>query len=182
MTGTDSNSSLIDFCRVSNRWCNFVRNDVEPPLPFEDGQFQYVFVYSVFSHFAEAMHLRWLEELRRIIKPGGAAAISVRGRNFIKSLREMRKSAPDVKSLRMLMDTDRELARYDAGEFCFSPYRPRVDPWWGEACIPRAYVEREWSRLFEVAEFVEGSSPVNLEELRRAPHPTSEQNFVLLRA
>ena len=82
----------------------------------------------------------------------------------------------------MLVDTDRELARYDAGEFCFSPYSTLVDPWWGEACIGRAYVEREWSRLFEVVEFVEGSSPVNLEELRRAPHPTCEQNFVLLKA
>ena len=185
LTGTDYNASLIEFCRASNRWCDFARNGAEPPLPFEDDRFQYVFVYSVFSHFSETMHLRWLQELKRIVKPGGAVAVSVRRRNFINSLREMRESAPDDASRilhKMLVDTDLELARYDAGEFCFSPYSSLMDPWWGEACIPRAYVEREWSRLFDVVEFVEGSSPVDLEGLRRSPHPTSEQNFVLLRA
>lgn len=184
LTGTDNDAALIDFCRASNRWCNFVRNATEPPLPFEDDQFQYVFVYSVFSHFSEAAHLRWLKELKRIVRPGGALAISVRRRNYIEALRQMRQSAPENDSriiLKMLVDTDRELARYDAGEFCFSPYSDLLNPWWGEACIPRTYIEREWSRLFEVVEFVEGK-PLNLEELRRAPHPTSEQNFVLLRA
>jgi SAM-dependent methyltransferase len=183
LTGTDYNASLVDFCRVSNRWCSFVRNDAEPPLPFQKDQFQCVFVYSVFSHFSEVMHLHWLKELKRIVRPGGALVLSVRRRNFIESLRVMRESAKEDDSgilLRMLVDTERELARYDAGEFCFSPYTAVVDPWWGEACIPRTYIEREWSQLFEVVEFVEGS-PLNLEESRRAPHPTSEQNFVLLR-
>jgi SAM-dependent methyltransferase len=184
LTGADNNGSLIAFCRESNRWCNFVQNDTEPPLPFQDDEFEYVFVYSVFSHFSEAMHLRWLEELKRIVRPRGALAISVRRRNFIRALQEMRESGTEDDSriiLKMFLDTDRELGRYDAGEFCFSPYSGRVEPWWGEAVIPRAYIEREWGRLFDVVEFVEGS-PVNLEELRRAAHPTSEQNFVLLRA
>jgi SAM-dependent methyltransferase len=184
LTGTDYDGDLVDFCRRSSRWCNFVQNGAEPPLPFDDDQFQYVFAYSVFSHFSETMHLRWLEELQRIVRPGGALALSVRRRNFIKSLRDLRESATSDNSriaLKMFVDTDRELARYDAGEFCFSPYRADMDPWWGEACIPRAYVEREWSRLFEVVEFVEGT-PLNADEVRQAPRPTCEQNFVLLRA
>jgi SAM-dependent methyltransferase len=200
LTGTDNNGELIDFCRQSNRWCNFTQNEAEPPLPFEDDQFDYVFVYSVFSHFSEEMHWRWLEELKRVVRPGGALAISVRRRNFIEALREMRESGPEDDSqiiLKMLVDTDRVLARYDAGEFCFEAYRDvqvqgpseggaiedldRPPEWWGEAQIPKAYVEREWGRLFEVVDFVEGSS-LDLEAMRRAPHPTSEQSFVLLRA
>jgi SAM-dependent methyltransferase len=138
-----------------------------------------VFVHSVFSHFSEAMHLRWLEELRRTVRPGGAVAISVRPRNFIEALREMRDWSVNGESL---VDTDRWRARYDAGEFCFSRYGPRSDPWWGEAVIPKTYIEREWSRFFEVVEFVEGTSPLKLEEPGRAPHPAAEQSFVLLKA
>ena len=44
-----------------------------------------------------------------------------------------------------------------------------------------SYIGREWSRLFEVAEFVEGS-PLNLDGIMESPHPASDQNFVLLRA
>ena len=151
----------------------FVQNDAVPPLPFQDNQFDYVFVYSVFSHFSEEMHLRWLRELRRIVRPGGALAISVRRRNFIESLRSMRESATEGDSrivLKMFVDTEHDLARYDAGEFCFSPYTAQADQWWGEACIPKKYIEREWSRLFEVVEFVEGS-PLNLEELATGATP-----------
>lgn len=182
LTGTDYNGSLIDFCRQSNRWCNFAQNDAEPPLSFEDDQFECVFAFSVFSHFSEAMHLRWLEELKRILRPGGALAISFRPRDWIEHLRKLRESGTvdESKALpRMLVDTDRELARYDAGEFCFSPYGE--DPWWGEAVIPRAYIEREWGCLFEVVEFVEGS-PLNLDGIAESPHPASDQNFVLLGA
>lgn len=182
--GTDNDRELIDFCRQSNRWCNFAQNEAEPPLPFEDNQFEYVFVYSVFSHFSEEMHWRWLEELKRVVRPEGVLAISVRRRNFIEELRDMRESGTLDESeiiFTMLVDTDDVLARYDAGEFFFEPYSSLQDPWWGEAQIPRAYVVREWGRLFEVVDWVEGN-PLDLEGLRRAPHASSEQSFVLLRA
>jgi SAM-dependent methyltransferase len=183
LTGTDNNGSLIDFCRESNRWCEFVQNDDEPPLPFEDGRFDYVFAFSVFSHFSEAMHMQWLKEFKRVVRPGGAVAISFRPRDWIKHLRKLRESGTQDESpilLKMLVDTDRELSRYDAGEFCFSPYSTQVHPWLGEACIPRAYIEDEWSRLFEVVEFFDGS-PLNLDGIRESPHPASDQHFVLLR-
>jgi SAM-dependent methyltransferase len=184
LTGADNDDSLIEFCRSSNHWCRFVQNDAVPPLPFADDEFNYVFVYSVFSHFSEEMHLRWLRELQRIVRPGGMLAISVRRRNYIESLKRIRESAKEGDSrivLKMFLDTEQELANYDAGEFCFSPYRDHGDQSWGEACIPRQYMEREWSRLFELVEFVEGS-PLDLQELRQKPRPTSEQNFVLLRS
>lgn len=185
LTGTDHDGELIEFCRASNRWCSFANNDAEPPLPFRGGAFSFVFAFSVFSHFSEPMHLRWLEELRRVLRSGGALAISFRPRDWIKHLRRLRESGADEDSpglRRMLVDTDRELARYDAGEFCFSPYdQSQAGAWWGEACIPTAYIEREWGRLFEVAEFVDGSA-LNLDGIRESPHAASDQNFVLLGA
>jgi SAM-dependent methyltransferase len=173
LTGTDYNSSLVAFCRKSNRWCNFIRNGAEPPLPVEANRFSCVYAYSVFSHFSEPMHLHWLNEFKRILQPGGALAISVRPRHFIEYCRKLRTSETEVEFpiLReMFRDTDRELERYDAGEFCYSPYDgSHPDNWWGEACIPRAYIEGEWGRIFDVREFVEAG-------------PQLKQHVVLLTA
>jgi hypothetical protein len=172
LTGSDYNESLVEFCRQSNRWCTFLRNEAEPPLPAGGRDFGYVYCYSVFSHFSEIMHLRWLEGLRDALRPGGAVALSVRPREFIEFCGRLQRSEAETEFPileRMFEDADRVLERYDAGEYCYSPYDPSTpDAWWGEACIPRQYIEREWGRLFEVVDFVQAG------ELR--------QHFVLLRA
>jgi SAM-dependent methyltransferase len=152
--------------------------------PFAENQFQYVFAYSVFSHLSEEMHLRWLEELRRIVVPGGALAISVRPRRFINHLQTLRDArTADTKPrvlLEMFTDTERELDLYDGGGFCYAAYSDAFDPWFGEACISRTYIEREWSRYFEIVDFIEGGS-LDLEKSRRMPYPACEQSVVLLK-
>lgn len=158
LIGTDNNQSLIDFSRQSNRWCRFITNSANPPLPIGDNELDYVYAYSVFSHFSEPMHQRWLEEFKRVVRPGGAVALTIRPRSFIEHCRRLRRGeATGVSpiSRHMFLDADSALARYDTGEFCFSPYNPDdKDASWGEASISRAYVEKQWSRLFELVEFV----------------------------
>lgn len=154
LLGTDHDMPNVEFCRRSNPWCSFTRNDAEPPLPFDDGSVGYVYAYSVFSHFSEPMHLAWLTELRRILRPGGALAVTVRPRTFIEHSRRLREQGATSITARMFPDTEAALDRYDRGGFCFSPYRTADEgAWWGEACIPRPYVEEQWSRLFDVVEF-----------------------------
>jgi hypothetical protein len=57
----------------------------------------------------------------------------------------------------LFADPQQALAEYDAGKFVYVPYRrSSYGEWWGEACIPRAYVEAEWTaRGFELLDFVE---------------------------
>jgi hypothetical protein len=173
LTGAEYDGELVDFCKASNRWCNFVRSEAAPPLPFGDAQFSCIYAYSVFSHFSEAMHMSWLREFKRMLQPGGALMLSVRPRSFIEYLGKIRAQKMDVEFpvlLAMFPDTEGELARYDAGEYCYSPYdTARQDAWWGEACIPPAYVEREWSRFFDVKEIVEATEQI-------------KQHVVMLRA
>lgn len=51
----------------------------EPPLPFDDGQFDLVYAVSVWSHLAEAAALRWFQEMKRILRPGGLLMATVQG-------------------------------------------------------------------------------------------------------
>jgi SAM-dependent methyltransferase len=159
--GTDYTQELVDFCVASNPWLSFNRNEAWPPLPYPDRSVRFLYAYSVFSHFGEPMHWAWLREFLRVLQPGGYAALSIRPRGFIGWCEKQRgpdaspAAAPITKTL--YRDSEGSLAAYDRGEFCFSPYDP-VDPdaWWGEAVIPRAYIEREWSSIFEVVKFQAG--------------------------
>jgi len=50
---------------------------VEPSLPYADGQFDFVYANSVFTHVPCALMDQWAAELRRIIRPGGFLIFSV---------------------------------------------------------------------------------------------------------
>ncbi|MCC7082139.1 MAG: class I SAM-dependent methyltransferase [Burkholderiales bacterium] len=49
----------------------------EPPLPYDDGMFDFVYANSVFTHVACEGVRHWAAELRRIIRPGGFLIFSV---------------------------------------------------------------------------------------------------------
>ena len=128
-----------------------------PPLAFADDSVGYLYAYSVFSHFSEPMHQLWLNEFKRIQSPGSALALTVRPRGFIAhcaAVRRGEKTAVSPITERMFPDAEASLDAYDERGFAFSPYDSTVDPWWGEACISRAYIEREWAKHFEVVEFI----------------------------
>lgn len=158
LIGTDCNQELVDFAAASNPWCRFQRNGAEPPLLFDDGEIGLLYAYSVFSHFSEPMHAAWLDEFTRLVRPRGALIITIRPRGFIEHCRRLRSGEVQGVSpinRRMFPDDEAALAAYDRGEFCFSPYAEHSpDAWWGEACIPPAYVEERWSDRFDVLEIV----------------------------
>jgi SAM-dependent methyltransferase len=50
---------------------------LEPPLPYPDSMFDFVYANSVFTHVPCSLIDRWAAELRRIVKPGGFLIFSV---------------------------------------------------------------------------------------------------------
>jgi SAM-dependent methyltransferase len=160
--GSDYNEELLASARAANRWVGFVRNGAAPPIAVDDDSFSLVYVYSVFSHFSEEMHALWLEELRRILSPGGVLVVSVRPRSYLEYCASLERSGPIPD--RAILDgvfrnADEELRRYDEGEFCYQPYNANGDrPWWGEAVIPLPYIERSWRERFEVVRVLEADA------------------------
>jgi SAM-dependent methyltransferase len=51
--------------------------NIEPPLPYSDNLFDFVYANSVFTHVPCSLMDRWATELRRIIRPGGFLIFSV---------------------------------------------------------------------------------------------------------
>ena len=161
--GIDCNEEVIDFCRQSNPWSRFELNDPMPPTDLPSDQFDLVFSYSVFTHLREDVHFAWLAELGRLVKPGGLLIFSVRPRQFISYCATLtavsgRSHKPHDALVGLFPDAERALADFDGGRFVFVPYRySSYGEWCGEACISRAYVEREWTSRFELLDFIQDS-------------------------
>ena len=54
-------------------------NGIRPPTKYADDTFDFIYVISVFTHLPEDMQLAWLEELHRIMKPGGVGVFTTHG-------------------------------------------------------------------------------------------------------
>ena len=57
----------------------FAVSPQDPPLPYEDGYFDFVVAISIWSHYGEPAAIRWLDEMHRIIRPGGHLVFSTHG-------------------------------------------------------------------------------------------------------
>jgi len=81
--GTDIDKEAITWCQENiSQIGTFLVNQPEPPLPFPDKYFDFVFVISIFTHLPEDMQFAWLKELSRVTKKNGYLFISVAGKEL----------------------------------------------------------------------------------------------------
>ncbi len=77
MTGVDVNPDAVDWCAKN------LRGDyrlIEPhgPLPFGDATFTVACAFNVFTHMSEPEQLQALQELHRVLRPGGLLVVTTR--------------------------------------------------------------------------------------------------------
>lgn len=73
---SDYNPETIEWCSKHIPAVRFIKNELQPPLPYADNKFDFVYAVSVFTHLSEANGLQWAKELHRILKPGGILLIT----------------------------------------------------------------------------------------------------------
>lgn len=77
--GCDVNEGAIAWARQALPAIDFSVQPLRPPLPYDTASFDAVFAISIWSHYAAEPGLAWLQELHRVIKPGGALLITTHG-------------------------------------------------------------------------------------------------------
>lgn len=166
--GIDVNSEMIDICLNTVRLGNYSVGKPEPPTEFANNSFDVVYAYSVFSHLSEAIHIKWVEELSRILKPGGILIVTVWGRNFLEFCQSLRGQNHEFDWYKALansfLDTEAAFADYDNGKFLYSatgggPALPAS--FYGEAVISPGYVKREWAKYLTFCDFVDDPAKFN---------------------
>ena len=141
IVGCDVVRQGVETCRRRYPSATFVRNEWCPPLPFDDGRFDLVFSYSVFTHLSEPNHRDWLKELARVLRADGVMLHTTHSHECL---------------ARMAMFSPGSLAKYalrtDVPTFVAGArsYHYTVDdparPEYGLAIIGEAYVREWWPR------------------------------------
>jgi len=145
LVGMDRYEGALAAARQTNRWCRFVACDTLPPTVLESDSFDLVYAFSVFSHLSEQAHMRWLEELARVLRPGGILIVTTFPRWVLE------RNAQGIAG--RFDPVEAALADYDRGEFCYRAHHPG-DPHYGDALIPEAYVRSNWTRYFAIRDYV----------------------------
>jgi SAM-dependent methyltransferase len=96
--GSDYNIRSILWCQRYWPAVQFIHNGLEPPIPTENEIFDVVYCISVFTHLSEKRHYQWVDEINRLLKPGGLFIGTFHGEAFRDSM------------------TDEENRRFDKGE------------------------------------------------------------------
>ena len=163
VVGVDVDDHFIKICRETFPYGRFETVTALPPTNLEDCEFDLVVAYSVFSHLAEHAATAWIYEFARILRPGGMVAITTQGRSLLavcEQMREQEKHDHPWHRHLALSFTDRAAceAAYDAGEYLYSATGGgdmRSAEFYGEALIPRGFVERHWCDAFDLIEFID---------------------------
>ena len=81
--GTDYNPVLVEWCRKNLPFAQFQVNKLAPPLNYNAEKFDLVYAFSVFTHLPETLQFSWMNEISRVLKPGGYAFITTHGVAYI---------------------------------------------------------------------------------------------------
>lgn len=93
--GREPNAGAIAWARDHLPDIDFQVSAQDPPLDFAASQLDFVFAISIWSHFAEAAALRWFEEMRRVIRPGGHLLLTAHGYHSVRFLSAHQLRAPE---------------------------------------------------------------------------------------
>lgn len=85
--GCDYNSQLIDWNRMHlPKGIECSVNALHPPLEYKSDQFDCIYLISVFTHLSLNNQRQWIEELTRILRPGGVVLITLQGEVYARNV------------------------------------------------------------------------------------------------
>ncbi len=85
--GTDLYGPAVKWCQTNLPFAEASVNGLEPPLNYGDASFDLIYAVSVFTHLPIKMQFVWLEELSRVMRPGGDLLFTVHGDEHLASLK-----------------------------------------------------------------------------------------------
>jgi len=143
LRGTNIDAEAIEWAGANIPHARLSINSPDPPLPFEDREFDLVFNHSVFTHIDAQRQDEWLAELHRVIRPGGLAVLSTHG--------ERHALLPQWAAFRSQLES--EGIAYLAGAL---PADGPFPEWYQATFHAPWYIFEHWGRWFEIRALIPG--------------------------
>lgn len=161
LVGVDPNPKIVQICKDTYgenfRGAFEVIPDVPPYDSLEDGQFDIIYAYSVFSHLKPEVSISILKELQKKLTDNGLVVITSRGKQFMDFCERMR-SKPSLTPLNhhmealknIFVNNKEEKRLYDAGTPIF--YDMGTENY-GEAAVPPEYFANQLADYYTLIGF-----------------------------
>jgi SAM-dependent methyltransferase len=150
---------MVDWCDRNLLFGRFAVNQLEPPLPYDEGSFGLAYAFSVFTHLPEPHQVAWIREFRRVLRSGGYLLFSTLGEYYVE--------------LDRLTTGEREV--FDGGGLVVL-YERHAGENFCSAYHPQGYVERALATGFEYCAYRKGnaSEQHDMHLLRRLARPEAD--------
>jgi len=157
--GCDPNEDAVAWAATEFPAVRWFASANEPPLPLADSELDLVYAISIWSHFEPLFGLRWLEEMRRVLAPGGHLVLTTHGWTAL---------AYDARNARRplaeCVEIERALSR--EGHWFIDPFGEAgdwgvVNSLWGSAFVTADFLSEQLCPLWRVVEFVPGRNQHN---------------------
>jgi len=164
--GVDIEPAAIETCQMLGVPAQFTLTRPGSPLPFAEGSFDIISAYSVFTHLPENVASALISEMHRVAAPGCLFVFTVEDAHFLNNL-----EIPGIENAserwRLLSSYKPQLeelrARVAASEYLYLTTNDeefRSAAVYGDAVIPRDWIEKNWSKYFSLLRFQESAAPV----------------------
>jgi SAM-dependent methyltransferase len=135
--GTDIDPEAIEWLRTNYRdIAEFAVNPHLPPMPYKEETFDFIYSISIFTHLPEEMQFAWLEELRRITKPGGYLILTTHGETYYGKLAHEKQTI--IKKRGFYYNEDENIKTEGLPVFYKVSYHSHD------------YIRNEWGRFFDI--------------------------------
>lgn len=84
--GSDFDPDAVAWCRRNLPFARFEHNGLGPPLSYAAESVDFTYAFSVLTHLPVPLQHEWMEELARIVRPGGLLLFSTHGESYLDRL------------------------------------------------------------------------------------------------
>jgi SAM-dependent methyltransferase len=138
---TDVDREAVGWCRQHIPYAQLSVNGPNPPLPYSDGEFDLVFNHSVFTHLDEVRQDMWLDELHRVVRPGGLLVLSTQGEPALPDGAWKLRDSLERDGIATLDNSDRD---------------PGLPDWYQNTWHAPWYIFEHWGRWFRIRAYIPG--------------------------
>ena len=154
VVGLDVDPYNIEWCRRMFDAADFRVVDPQAPTSFPDAAFDVIYGVSVFTHLNRESEHFWLGELRRLLKPGGLAVMSVHGETaFFETVNDFWAYRRLIGEGFLDVGACPDLQVNGQDTISAELYR--------NVFHTRPYIEHVWGEQFRIVDYIQGSSPAH---------------------
>jgi len=147
--GCDPQRDAIEWAANHLAGITFARSSEVPPLAYPDELFSIVIAISIWSHFEAERALAWLDEMRRVLEPGGRLLLTTHGEATLAHAERAGTREPEqLAEIRGALYRDGHWFTVEFGE---AGDHGILDPGWGTAFLTPEWMATRTTPAWRVA-------------------------------